>query len=647
MKKKPALFVIAGIAIVITVYFGIRNSILHEVLNNKCRKLEKKLDLQIKYKHAQFIGLKTFYISNLSVVVNARDTFIKSDSIILNPKLFSLLTGHFRLHAIGLYKSKINATKYVLLKLHNIMNGNKSDLHNIPKIINFAGIINSLQKSILKLVPSDIIIRNSWFSYSKDSVCSILYCENFSYQNSKYIGDVFLLNKSEKKRCLVNGIFDLNQGITLSITHPDASIINIPYTRQWWNSRFGFNSLQFSLLLQKVDNNNQILSGTAYIKDLAIQNERISPDVVYIKSVAINFKVKAGNGVIEMDSTSSVNINKFSFSPYIRYEKSDKHTFSFAFIRKEFEAPDLFNSFPEGLFTTFKGLIAKGRLAYSLKTFIDFDHPDSVQFDSYLENKGFGIEKFGITDFRILNHEYNQDVYDKDRYIKTILVGSDNNDFVPLGDISPYLKYSVLTSEDGDFFYHHGFNLRAFRESIIANIKAKRFARGGSTITMQLVKNAFLSNNKTISRKIEEALIVWMIENLHLVSKERMFEVYLNIIEWGPGVYGIKPASMFYFNKLPDKLTLSESIYLSSIIPRPKGFKYTFISNGEMAGFYNEYSKLLCKVMLKRNQITSNDSSNLQPFVNLTGIAKEYLALPDTLAIEDSLFYKEPEIIEY
>ena len=134
-------------------------------------------------------------------------------------------------------------------------------------------------------------------------------------------------------------------------------------------------------------------------------------------------------------------------------------------------------------------------------------------------------------------------------------------------------------------------------------------------------------------------MIVWMIENLHLVSKERMFEVYLNIIEWGPGVYGIKPASKFYFNKLPSALTLSESIYLSSVIPRPKGFRYAFISNGEMAGFYAGYSKLLSSVMLRRNQITPADSSKLNPFVKLTGDAKKYLATPDTLPHEDSLFY--------
>lgn len=73
---------------------------------------------------------------------------------------------------------------------------------------------------------------------------------------------------------------------------------------------------------------------------------------------------------------------------------------------------------------------------------------------------------------------------------------------------------------------------------MIQDIKERRFARGGSTLSMQLVKNVFLSRNKTIARKLEEMLIVWLIESNHLTSKERMFEVYLNIAEWGPMIYG-------------------------------------------------------------------------------------------------------------
>jgi membrane peptidoglycan carboxypeptidase len=179
----------------------------------------------------------------------------------------------------------------------------------------------------------------------------------------------------------------------------------------------------------------------------------------------------------------------------------------------------------------------------------------------------------------------------------------------------------------------------AFRESIITNIKERKFARGGSTISMQLVKNVFLNRNKTITRKFEEALLVWLIENLGLSTKERMFEVYLNIIEWGPFIYGASEAARFYFNKDAAKLNLAESIFLASIIPRPKWFRYSFNDNGHLRESQYGYFSLLSEKMLNRGWISQNDYENLDPgTVMLRGPARLLLNKTDTIT-SDSLYY--------
>jgi membrane peptidoglycan carboxypeptidase len=148
---------------------------------------------------------------------------------------------------------------------------------------------------------------------------------------------------------------------------------------------------------------------------------------------------------------------------------------------------------------------------------------------------------------------------------------------------------------------------------------------------MQLVKNVFLSRNKTIARKLEEALIVWLIENQGLTSKERLFEVYLNLIEWGPLIYGANEASRYYFNKDASKLTLAEAIFMSSIIPRPKWFKYSFDENGHLresnAGFY----KLVSEKMVNKGWITPQDVQKLIPDVEIKGAAKMLLKQTDTI----------------
>jgi membrane peptidoglycan carboxypeptidase len=197
-----------------------------------------------------------------------------------------------------------------------------------------------------------------------------------------------------------------------------------------------------------------------------------------------------------------------------------------------------------------------------------------------------------------------------------------------------------MTSEDGSFYLHRGFLPEAFIESMITNIKERRFARGGSTISMQLVKNVFLSRNKTVARKMEEALIVWLVENQGITSKDRMFEVYLNIIEWGPMIYGAQEASRFYFAKDVSKLTLAEAIFMASIVPRPKWFRYSFDEHGHLresnAGFYRQVSEK----MLKKGWISEADFEKLVPDVELKGPAR-FLLKQSGAAIADSTGFQE------
>jgi membrane peptidoglycan carboxypeptidase len=113
--------------------------------------------------------------------------------------------------------------------------------------------------------------------------------------------------------------------------------------------------------------------------------------------------------------------------------------------------------------------------------------------------------------------------------MRNIIIGPENPNFVPIDQISPYLKNALLTAEDPSFYSHNGFVEASIRSSIITNFKAKAFKRGGSTISMQLAKNVYLNRQKTLARKIEEILIVWIMENGKLSSKQRMFENYLNL----------------------------------------------------------------------------------------------------------------------
>ena len=138
----------------------------------------------------------------------------------------------------------------------------------------------------------------------------------------------------------------------------------------------------------------------------------------------------------------------------------------------------------------------------------------------------------------------------------------------PLSKISKHLQNAVVLAEDDQFFEHPGFDWEAMKRAWRTNIKRMRFARGASTITMQLARNLYLSPQKSIFRKMREIWIALKIELL--LPKKRILEIYLNTAEWGNGIYGAEAAARHYFGKSAQYLTKDEAAWLASILPRPK-----------------------------------------------------------------------------
>lgn len=139
--------------------------------------------------------------------------------------------------------------------------------------------------------------------------------------------------------------------------------------------------------------------------------------------------------------------------------------------------------------------------------------------------------------------------------------------WISFKQIPDLFKKAVRITEDSSFYWHKGIDLEELKESIKKNIREKRWARGGSTITQQLAKNLFLSTEKSLVRKIKEYWIARKLEKT--LSKNRIFELYLNVIEFGPGIFGVQAASQHYFKRDVSELNLEQIIRLTAIIPRP------------------------------------------------------------------------------
>lgn len=140
--------------------------------------------------------------------------------------------------------------------------------------------------------------------------------------------------------------------------------------------------------------------------------------------------------------------------------------------------------------------------------------------------------------------------------------------WIPLSSIPKEVVDAVIVAEDGRFWSHGGFDWFEVKESIEQNIREARAARGASTITQQLVKNLYLSPSKNPLRKIREWVLTWWMEQN--LKKSRILELYLNVIEWGEGIYGIEAAAERYFEKSAGDLTREEGARLAAVIPSPR-----------------------------------------------------------------------------
>lgn len=140
--------------------------------------------------------------------------------------------------------------------------------------------------------------------------------------------------------------------------------------------------------------------------------------------------------------------------------------------------------------------------------------------------------------------------------------------WVPVASVPDHVIWSVVIAEDDTFFEHRGFNFKATWDALVQDVRKRRFARGGSTITQQMIKNVLLSREKTIARKLREYFLARKAEEI--LTKREIMEIYLNEVEWGDGLHGIEAASRYYFDKHADELGLAEASLLAGMLPNPR-----------------------------------------------------------------------------
>ena len=604
--------------------FVFRGSLLNKVMERIDAKMQRDYQCRFQVAKAEFQGLSDLEFQHITLVPNQADTLVRIDNLKTSVNFWKLFTGDIQLGKLDINRGYIQLVKTKNGSNFEAFLRSKKEKQETTEV-NYAKLLNRLTSNLLDLVPTDMQVKG--FAVKLDDMGhKVVFDFNQLALTDKKLNTLIeVTSEGFSQQWAVTGFADpRDRKADLEFFNPKSDTIRLPYLGQKFQLKTGFQSIHFNLENLAMDSGELHLDGYSSIRGLVVNHPKIASKDVVIQNARFDYRWVVGSRFLALDSTSTLQLNNIKCKPYVAYTNEEDKIYTLKLAIPKMKAQDFINSLPTGLFRHFEGMEAQGNFSYALHFEYNNHKPKDLIFESKLQPEGLKITKYGEADLNKINGEFTYRAIDRGIPQRPIVVGPSNPNFTPLNEISPYLQKCVLTSEDPSFFNHRGFIGEAFKQSIAKNIKTKKFARGASTISMQLVKNVFLTREKTLSRKLEEILLVYILENNRISTKERMLEVYFNVIEWGPNVYGIGEAAQFYFQKRPAELNLNECLFLATIVPKPKGFMYRFDGEQQLKPFARQQNDFLTRLMLRRKLLTETDTIGNFP-LTISGAAQQYL----------------------
>lgn len=624
------LLILALIAV-----FIFRDQLLHKAIDKVSDKIAEDYDAKFSIKEARFTAFSSIEMKDILLVPNHADTLFSVKSLNTEVNFWKLFTGDLQLGRLVVKDGFIQLVKNAQGKnfesfLHPKKDADAVEEESTNERKNYAKLGYRILNRALNLIPTNMQLENIALRMDDMGRKVTMKMDKLDLSDKQLQTTIDVSTNTFSQQWKISGFADPRDKKTdLHFYSTDSAGIKVPYVDERYNLKSGFDSIRLKVDDIDYSGGEMKIDGYSSIANLRVNHPKIASKDVVIENAQFDYHFLFGADFMRVDSSSVAVLNKIKFNPYAEYNVEEDTIYKLKVDIPKMQAQDFITSLPKGLFTHFEGMEATGAFDYKLDFAYNKNKPNKTVFNSTLNKDNLKIVKYGEADLAKLNGSFTYRAIENGRRLRPILVNPVNIYYTPLDQISPYLKRAVLTTEDPSFYQHRGFIPDAFRQSIVQNIKTKRFARGASTISMQLIKNVFLTREKTLSRKLEEILMVYIMENNHIVSKNRMYEVYLNIIEWGPNVYGIGEASLFYFLKHPSELNLNESLFLASIIPKPKGFMWQFDGEATLKPYIVKRNSYLKNTMMRRGWLTSNDTTAQTKKVVLYGAARAYVKKED------------------
>ncbi|AXY74568.1 hypothetical protein D3H65_11515 [Paraflavitalea soli] len=398
-----------------------------------------------------------------------------------------------------------------------------------------------------------------------------------------------------QKRIAIEELYPFGKEKVLHITHGKRSLL------------LGYSFFSWELTLTSAS----FFTMRMTVKDAEVHNSLVAAEKVSFSHLRMKLDCSVNRGFFTIEDSSEMEYNLLACKPYVRYTTADR---SFA-IKVDFRntaVREFLASFPSFSCQDLYQVDCGGHLSFDAFLSFSLKHTDKAVFHTRLVKDKFTIRKMDNTCFYHLHGPFVHHVYDNGRFVKTIESMPGKECFSRLDEMPEKLYKTIINTEDPNFFVHKGTDISFIGYALLQNLQQRRVVRGGSTITMQLARNLYLNHKKSVYRKIEEIVIAWLLETGLTLPKKRILEIYLNIIEFAPGVYGIKEGCRYYFSKIPRDLSVTECIVLTYIIPRPKHFDEALLMDSDqLKRNLKKHIETVSRSVLSNGIISAKDFSEI------------------------------------
>jgi hypothetical protein len=374
-----------------------------------------------------------------------------------------------------------------------------------------------------------------------------------------------------------------------------------------------------------------VLAGEVSVQDAALASPRLAPVPVR----GIDFSV-GGNGyfvpaqrllVIEK-SEASLGSARAALTGSVMWGQPD-YAIDLAIKMPMTRCNEAVLSIPNDLLGDLALATWQGSIGGELKIKVDSKDFAATVLDIDINDRCDFVTVPAMADLRRFEQAFVHQVLEPDGTLFEMETGPGTPAWTYLTDISPFFIHAVLAHEDIGFYGHKGFSPLHIKNALARNLEARRYVVGASTITMQLVKNVFLHREKTLGRKIQEVLLTWWIERV--MDKSDIIELYFNVIEYGPGVYGIRDAARHYFGRLPAQLSPAEGAYLATILPSPKRYGAQYEKGEPSASTLERMRKLILRMKEKGGLGPESTRFGLEELSHFRFVREGQIAEPRTL----------------